>query len=744
MDESNVTSMLIDDVSIALINFSAIAPQNGWWWNPAEGGRGFAIERQGNKIFLAAFLYETSGNATWYVSTLAQQGSGSYSGDLLRYSGGQTLLGGYKAPTSTSTVGTAILSFDSATTGTLDIQQADGSTVRSIAIERFPISTPAFATTAAHFESGWWWNEAQGGRGFFVEVQGTQAFIGGFMYDASGQPVWYVSTASLQGTQVVGGALQQYVGGQSLTGSYKSPTVLTSAVGNISFNLASNASGSMTLPNGSTVPVTRFNFNPNSVVAVGAGSPFAGTYTISTTGFTATFVVDNSGNISQCISGALLACSGVVSASGSFTIDGNDGMSPIDTRATLIGTISAIGGVTGTFTANSVSSGPLAGSFTGSRITILSTGAPKPNFKTEFDTCYQNTPSLYTTAYCTAYANARVAGSTPEAANQAGANAAGSNVGNIGTGQPVTSTGTPNLGGPGTTTANCLAGQVLFNGACAKASPALTFSRSELTFPAQANGTTSAAQTVSLTNTGNTGILLKRAMTLPLFAQWNVVNDTCPKYDGTVFAVGATCAISIVFTPLGDDNKLAAYTLQQSLGQNPPPIPNDIYKGVYEAWGDSVTSPQLPVPKATVLLNGSGVYPVYPTCVSPKVLLNGVCAVPPPVGVTGVWQVVKIDAFTNSQCLKVNGSSTYSMTLKEDAAGFVTDTSTTSGPRTGKRTGNTLNMSKTSTKWSYTVTEVWQWDGANKLTGTLSATCYNITTNVLIEKAQSQFTATRN
>ena len=37
------------------------APQTGWWWNPAESGRGFSIESSGNNLFMAAYLYDVSG-----------------------------------------------------------------------------------------------------------------------------------------------------------------------------------------------------------------------------------------------------------------------------------------------------------------------------------------------------------------------------------------------------------------------------------------------------------------------------------------------------------------------------------------------------------------------------------------------------------------------------------------------------------------------------------------------------------
>ncbi|MCR4298392.1 MAG: hypothetical protein NUV75_06530 [Gallionella sp.] len=64
-------------------------------------------------------------------------------------------------------------------------------------------------------------------------------------------------------------------------------------------------------------------------------------------------------------------------------------------------------------------------------------------YQSAYDACYNGTPALYTNTYCSAYANAIVAGSTPAAANLAGAVAANSNVGNIGMGETVTATGTP-------------------------------------------------------------------------------------------------------------------------------------------------------------------------------------------------------------------------------------------------------------------------------------------------------------
>jgi hypothetical protein len=241
-----------------------VQPNTGWYWNPAEGGRGFAIERQGSQLFMAGFYYETTGEASWGVSTLSVQADGQYTGELMRYSGGQTLLGAYKTPLS-SKIAALSLSFTTATAGSLRIIPTSGATPVSIALETFPISTPiAFAPSDGAFESGWWWNAAEGGRGYFIDVQGAQAFIGSFMYESNGQPAWYVSTATLQGPFTVGGTLDQYTNGQSLLGSFKPATKTSTSAGTMSFRLTSANTGILTLPNNATVAITRFVFNPGT------------------------------------------------------------------------------------------------------------------------------------------------------------------------------------------------------------------------------------------------------------------------------------------------------------------------------------------------------------------------------------------------------------------------------------------------------------------------------------------------
>lgn len=234
-------------------------PASGWWWNALEPGRGFAIERQGTKIFMAGFMYDTAGAAIWYAGTLTQQTNGTYSGDLLGYQGGQALGATYRAPTSSARVATVVASFSSSSVGSIQVTPVTGSAV-TISLQRFPISSPSFQSSQASFQTGWWWNPSESGRGYFVEVQGTQAFVAVFTYLTAGPAVWYSYAPTVTGSGTTfSGTLQQYRGGQSLTGSYTAPAVSATA-GTLSFSGSGASSALLTLPDGSRINLSRLTF----------------------------------------------------------------------------------------------------------------------------------------------------------------------------------------------------------------------------------------------------------------------------------------------------------------------------------------------------------------------------------------------------------------------------------------------------------------------------------------------------
>src|SRR5438132_1006943 len=85
------------------------APQGGWWWNPAESGRGYSVEVQGNHLFVVAFMYNEAGKPVWYYSAGPLSTPTHYEGQWLQFAGGQTTGGPYRPPAAPTTVGKLIL-----------------------------------------------------------------------------------------------------------------------------------------------------------------------------------------------------------------------------------------------------------------------------------------------------------------------------------------------------------------------------------------------------------------------------------------------------------------------------------------------------------------------------------------------------------------------------------------------------------------------------------------------------------
>ncbi len=223
-------------------------PQTGWWWNPLEDGRGFSLEVRGKNIFFAAFLYDISGRSTWYVSTGPVSLEGSYySGDLLSARGGQTLGGAYPGFPALTSVGAVTMTFHNESTGTL---VWPGGTVP---IQRFNIVPNGLnlAPVAGQPESGWWWNEQESGRGFFLEWQGGNLDIAGYMYDDAGNSVWYLTTGVLGGTPTArsfSGNWWSFGEGQTLTGAWKPNRQLSNNVAPVTIQFSGPDAALMTLP----------------------------------------------------------------------------------------------------------------------------------------------------------------------------------------------------------------------------------------------------------------------------------------------------------------------------------------------------------------------------------------------------------------------------------------------------------------------------------------------------------------
>jgi subtilase family serine protease len=233
-----------------------VTAQSGWWWNPSQSGRGFALElNAAGHVFFGAFLYAGDGSDIWYLSSGQAASTASYAGTLAQFGNGQTLSSAYQPAAQLGTVGPLSLSFSSATAGTLTWSGG------TIAIQRFDIvpGGSAAGPAAGMPQTGWWWNPAESGRGYFLEVQNSTLFMSAFMYNAAGQATWYISQGPMTSTAQYQGQLLACSGGQTLTGPYQAPSCAINA-GTVQIQFTSQTTASMILPSGTAIPLQRFTF----------------------------------------------------------------------------------------------------------------------------------------------------------------------------------------------------------------------------------------------------------------------------------------------------------------------------------------------------------------------------------------------------------------------------------------------------------------------------------------------------
>jgi hypothetical protein len=232
----------------------ALRPRTGIYWNPFEGGRGFALESSGDVLAFIAYYYANNGRATWSIAA----GSLSTSQMLTALStqrGGQTLAGPYVAPVSTPSPGPIET-----------IVTSDNSLVLNwpggwVLLERASLSPTGLllAPRSGAPETGIWWASEEGGRGYALEIQDDRVFLSGYMYDASGEPIWYTAQGALDaGNARFESRWLQFAGGQTLTGPWQPNQLLNENVGPVVIEFDSPRSGILVLPDGRRQRIVRF------------------------------------------------------------------------------------------------------------------------------------------------------------------------------------------------------------------------------------------------------------------------------------------------------------------------------------------------------------------------------------------------------------------------------------------------------------------------------------------------------
>lgn len=118
------------------------------------------------------------------------------------------------------------------------------------------VAQPARAFTP---ESGTWWNPAEPGSGFLIEIQDNFLFFAGYLYRPDGQPMWYTSQGTLNGNARFVGVLSSFSGGQCLGCPWRPATAAVGAGGPIEIIFDTEARGRLTW-GGRTINIERFDY----------------------------------------------------------------------------------------------------------------------------------------------------------------------------------------------------------------------------------------------------------------------------------------------------------------------------------------------------------------------------------------------------------------------------------------------------------------------------------------------------
>ncbi len=151
---SLLTLLFSASSAIAQVITQAYEPESGFYWNPDQPGRGYAIEVQDRQVFLTIYTYTDEANAAlreplWFsaignlIATTTGAVSYSFNDELVFSEDGQCLGCVFRDPVSTFTGRPLSLTFDGLTTGQLLIDS------EVIPIQRFwysaSIDDPFFA-----------------------------------------------------------------------------------------------------------------------------------------------------------------------------------------------------------------------------------------------------------------------------------------------------------------------------------------------------------------------------------------------------------------------------------------------------------------------------------------------------------------------------------------------------------------------------------------------------------------------
>ena len=111
----------------------------------------------------------------------------------------------------------------------------------------------ASAATVGGPTQGLWYNPHESGRGYDIDLQGDTMIVTTYIYEQSGDPIWYLSSGTYNhDTGVFTSTYDSYSGGQCFGCPYHAPTVQSGAAGPITITFHTNQTATLTYNGGST------------------------------------------------------------------------------------------------------------------------------------------------------------------------------------------------------------------------------------------------------------------------------------------------------------------------------------------------------------------------------------------------------------------------------------------------------------------------------------------------------------
>ena len=229
---------------VVLAGNPLVDPAGTRYWHVTSGDQqSLAIERQGDRAYVASLTYDAAGSATWAAG-------------FCRFDG-LTCTGQF------ATTPFIIAFAENGTDATLTLNQA------RLGLRAFPLGGNTLPAIPGLPEAGWWYDadDPSGGTGWFLAtatpmVNGIPAaptaLLAGLIYDRSGRPFWAAAT----GTIANGGfaaTLDRYAGGAPL-GATATQSPSASALGPIAVAWTGPRTATAIMPNGQRTNLARWPF----------------------------------------------------------------------------------------------------------------------------------------------------------------------------------------------------------------------------------------------------------------------------------------------------------------------------------------------------------------------------------------------------------------------------------------------------------------------------------------------------